>query len=58
LREIDKRHGQEEAAFDRRLQDLNDEKTAAQLSYNDAKTAATSAMETARRAYAKSGGKL
>jgi len=58
LRDIDKRHGQEEAAFDLRLQALNDERATAQRSYTDAKTAAKSAIEKARRAYVKSGGKL
>jgi hypothetical protein len=58
LRNLNESHREEEAKFDRRMQALHDEKAAAQRSYIEAKTAAKSAIETARRAYLKAGGEL
>jgi hypothetical protein len=56
LRDLSEKLKAEEAEFERKREQLNDDEARAQLAYSDARRAAAAAVEKARKAYAKAGG--
>jgi len=56
LRDLAEKRKIEEAAFERKREQLNDDEARAQLAYSEARRAAATAVEKAKKAYAKAGG--